>query len=101
MGPDRLDLSALGFAACLHGCSMSEATHAVHYRIIVEGVLDPLWRSCVGGLAVIEQQEPGRPASTLLEGPLADLSALQGVLDTLFMLDLRPVLVEQLPDGSD
>jgi hypothetical protein len=64
------------------------------YRLIVEGVIDPVWLECLGGLAITEQRESGQPVITQLEGQLADQSALQGVLDTLFMLGLRLMLVE-------
>jgi hypothetical protein len=66
-----------------------------HYRIIAEGEVDPVWRECLGGLDVIEHRQPGRPVTTHLEGQIADQSALQGVIDTLFMLGLRLMLVER------
>ena len=67
------------------------------YRIVVEGGIDPFWRDCMGSLRLTEQQTPGRPVITTLEGPLADQSALQGVIDTLFMLGLRLIVIERQP----
>jgi hypothetical protein len=75
---------------------MQEA-HMADYRIVVEGVLDPVWLECFGGLTITEERQPGRPAVTCLEGRPTDEAALQGVLDTLFMLGMRLVTVERLP----
>ena len=74
-----------------------QASRAANYRIVVEGVLDPMWLECLGGLEMIEQRQPGQPVVTQLEGCLADQSALQGVIDTLFMMGLRLITVERLP----
>jgi hypothetical protein len=68
------------------------------YRIVVEGEIDPIWRACLGDLEITEQRELGRPAGARLEGRLVDQSALQGVIDTLFMLGLRLLSVEQLDE---
>jgi hypothetical protein len=73
------------------------ASPSANYRIVVEGVLDPMWRECLGGLELTEQRQPGQPIVTQLEGRLADQSALQGVIDTLIMLGLRLMAVERLP----
>jgi hypothetical protein len=79
---------------------MKQASQAPIYRIVVEGAFDPLWLECLGGLQTSELQQAGQPVITHLEGRLVDQSALQGVLDTLFMLGLRLVQVERLqPEG--
>ena len=75
---------------------MKQAPQADNYRIVVEGVLDPVWLDRLGGLEITEQRQPGQPVVTRLEGRLEDQAALQGVLDTLFMLGMRPILVERL-----
>jgi hypothetical protein len=77
-----------------------QAAQAASYRIIVEGVLDPVWRECLGGLEITEERQPGRPAITRLEGRPTDDAALQGVLDTLFMIGMRLVTVERLPSAA-
>ena len=76
---------------------MQQESQAVRYRIIVEGVLDPMWLDSLGNLEITEQQEPGQLVITRLEGQPVDPSALQGVLDTLFMLGMRLISVERLP----
>ena len=76
---------------------MEQSSKAADYRIVVEGELDPVWFDCLGSLEITEQRQPGQPVVTRLEGRLEDQSALQGVLDTLFMLGMRLNLVERLP----
>ncbi len=80
---------------------MRQASHPANYRITVEGTLDPVWLPCLSGFEVVEerspeQQEREHRVVTRLEGRVVDQAALQGVLDTLFMLGLRLVLVERL-----
>ena len=76
---------------------MNLTSQTADYQIVVEGVLDPMWFASLGGLEITEQRQPGRLVVTRLEGRLVDQSALQGVLDTLFMLGLRLISVERLP----
>ena len=83
-------------AVGLSGSVMTHTSQAANYRIVVEGVLDPVWLECLGGLEIAEQRQPGQPVVTCLEGQLVDQSALQGVLDTLIMLGLRLMFVERL-----
>jgi hypothetical protein len=78
---------------------MIEASQAADYRLVVEGVLDPMWLQCLGGFKATEQRQPGQPVVTRLEGRPIDQSALQGVIDTLFMLGMRLILVECLPEA--
>jgi hypothetical protein len=65
------------------------------YQILVEGVLDPSWSERLSGLNIAVRRQPAIPVVTELTGPLEDQAALQGVLDTLFMLNLRLLLVER------
>jgi hypothetical protein len=74
-----------------------QTSQTASYRIVVEGLIDPVWRDCLGGLEIAEHHQPGQPVISQLEGRLVDQSALQGVIDTLFMLGLRLVVVERLP----
>ncbi len=75
---------------------MKQSSQTADYRIIVEGALDPIWFDSLGGLEITELRQPGQSVVTQLEGRLVDQSALQGVLDTLFMLGLRLITVECL-----
>lgn len=76
---------------------MIHASQAANYRIVVDGVLDPMWHESLGGLSITEERLPGQPVVTCLEGRLVDQAALQGVVDALFMLGMRLILVERLP----
>lgn len=71
------------------------APQMASYRIIVEGIVDPTWIECLGGLAVTEQRQSGQPTTTLLEGRLVDQSALQGVINTIFMIGLPLMSIER------
>ena len=79
---------------------MRQALQPLTYQIVVEGVIDPMWLDCLGGLAHTEQRGCGQSIFTRLEGPLTDQSALHGVLATLFMLGLQLVRVEHLPTSA-
>jgi hypothetical protein len=81
----------------MYGSAMAQASQTATYRILVQGVIDPVWLECLGGLEIAEQRQPGKPVVTELTGRLADQSALQGVLDTLFMLQVCLLSVEYLP----
>ena len=74
---------------------MTQAARLPCYQIQVEGVLDPQWSDCLAGLAISVREQPARPPVTVLTGPLQDQSALQGVLDTLFMLKMPLLMVER------
>jgi hypothetical protein len=69
------------------------------YQIHVQGVLDSQWSECLAGLDISVREQPAQPPVTVLTGPLADQAALQGVLDTLFMLNMPLLMVERgLPE---
>ena len=76
---------------------MMQAAPIPYYQIVVAGVIDATWSSSLAGLAISVREQPAQPIVTKLTGPLADQSALQGVLDTLFMLNLPLLLVERFP----
>jgi len=59
-----------------------------------------MWLDSLGGLELTEERKPGQPVVTRLEGFLRDQSALQGILDTLFMLGMRLILVESFEKGA-
>lgn len=74
---------------------MTRSTDMPCYQIHVEGVFDPQWFDCFAGLAIAVREQPAQPPVTVLTGPLADQAALQGVLDTLFMLNMPLLMVER------
>ena len=76
---------------------MTQTAPIPYYQILVAGVIDSTWTACLGGLDISVREQPAQPVVTMLTGPLEDLSALQGVLDTLFMLNMPLLLVERFP----
>jgi len=70
----------------------------MHYRIRVNGHLDPGWQDRFGGLR-IEQQEAG---TTLLSGFLPDQAALHGLLLQIIRLGLTLLSLEtsEAPGGD-
>lgn len=69
------------------------------YRITVQGWLDERWSDWLEGLRITSRDGAGATAYTVLEGELADQSALVGVLGVLQGLGLPVISVEYL--GQD
>lgn len=69
------------------------------YRITVQGVLDERWSDWLDGMRIASTTGAGAAALTVLEGALADQSALVGVLGVLQGLGLSVISVEYL--GQD
>jgi hypothetical protein len=70
------------------------------YRIRIEGSLDPSWSDRLGGLAITSTGQFGVKTTTVLEGELADQSALMGVLHTLHELHLPLEAVKSLSSDA-
>jgi len=66
------------------------------YRITVQGVLDERWSDWLEGMSIASTVDAGASARTVLEGALADQSALVGVLGMLHGLGLPVINVEYL-----
>lgn len=74
---------------------MTEHPGPFSYRIRVEGIIDSNWSDSLAGLTIsIEEQASPYPVS-VLTGLLDDQVALQGVLNTLFLLNLALLEVER------
>lgn len=73
------------------------------YRITVQGRLDERWADWLEGMRIIAAVDAnaGAAAYTVLEGDLADQSALVGVLGVLQGLGLPVIGVEYLGQDSD
>ncbi len=63
------------------------------YRIRVKGRLEPSWSDCLGGMSIENLETDGEPTSTL-SGPLADQSALAGVVSALVDLHHEVLSIE-------
>ena len=66
------------------------------YRITVWGVLDERWSDWVDGMRIVHAVTSEGAALTVLEGEVADQSALVGVLNVMLTLSLPLVAVECL-----
>ena len=64
------------------------------YRIKVGGMVPDSWTDRLGGMSIVKTT----PEGMTLEGWLPDQSALAGVLDTLFSLNLSILEVISLQD---
>ena len=64
------------------------------YRVRVRGFVPDSWTERLGNMAIVETTLEGMT----LEGRLPDQSALAGVLDTLFSLNLPILEVSCMPD---
>jgi hypothetical protein len=76
-----------------------ESLHAYDratYRITVQGVLDERWSDWLEGMRIESAAGFGAAGQTVLEGALADQSALLGVLGVLHGLGLSVIRVEYL-----
>lgn len=69
------------------------------YRITVQGALDERWSDWLEGMRIVYTAKGGAVAETVLEGDVADQSALVGVLSVLQGLGLPVISVEYL--GQD
>ena len=69
-----------------------------HYRIVVQGVLDDMWRERLAGLSVTTVDRGARAAHTVLVGHIRDQAELRGVIETLHGLHLPILRVEQVTD---
>ena len=68
---------------------------ACGYQISVEGRLDESWSGWFDGLTMTSAAERGQPI-TILTGPIADQSALRGILNRIWDLNLIVISVERL-----
>ena len=65
------------------------------YQIKVAGQLDPGWSEWFSGLAVTVEHS-GDDTTTTLTGPVADQSALRGILTKLWDLNLALISVTRI-----
>jgi hypothetical protein len=63
---------------------MEPGTSDFVYEILIEGVLDSSWADWLDGIEVL----PQKTGETILIGPVADQSALHGIINRLHNLGL-------------
>ena len=71
--------------------SQADALEKSVYQIKVQGRLDERWSGCFSGMALTCQSD-----ATILTGPVADQSALRGILSKLWDLNLVLISVIRL-----
>ncbi|MGE5619336.1 MAG: hypothetical protein ACM3US_08765 [Sphingomonadaceae bacterium] len=70
------------------------------YRITVQGRLDDSWSDWLGGMKVVVERTGDGEFLTTLTGPVLDQSALRGILNRLWDLNLILVSVNPVWKGS-
>ena len=70
------------------------------YEIQVQGELDRGWEEWFGGFSVLVQHASGQSHATTLVGPIADQSALRGILCKLWDLNLTLISVRRVGKGE-
>jgi hypothetical protein len=70
---------------------MSEAPSPIVYHIRLEGHLDPGWSEWLDGMQITPQES----GETVLTGPLADQTALHGLLAKIRDMNLKLVSVNR------
>jgi hypothetical protein len=73
--------------------SQTDAPETSVYQIKVQGRLDKRWSAWFNGMTLIFEDE-----ATILTGSIADQSALRGILNKLWDLNLVLVSVNRLND---
>lgn len=66
------------------------------YRIVVKGTVPESWADRLAGMEITSGKKGEPQQRSTLEGILRDQSELNGVLETLYRLQLTIVSVEQL-----
>lgn len=71
---------------------MEQESEPIIYRIKIEGHLDKAWARWFESLTVSHDED----GNTILTGPIADQSALRGILSKLWDLNLTLLSVNQI-----
>ena len=73
----------------------------VVYQIKVQGHLDPSWEDWFNGMTVASEDESNDTPSCTLTGPIADQSALRGMLSKIWDLNMTLISVIRIRDDND
>jgi hypothetical protein len=66
-----------------------------HYRIVVGGSIPDSWKDRLAGMLIVTSDEEQIRGFTVLQGEITDQSELNGILETLYRLQLTIISVEQ------
>ena len=81
----------------MHGARMTIPRNYI-YQIVIEGELDPSWAVWMNGMTVETCKDRGHGSCTTLTGAVVDQSALRGILNKLWDLNLELRSVSQIQD---
>jgi hypothetical protein len=71
------------------------------YQIRIQGWIGQHWANWFGGLAMTYEGTEDASPLTVLTGPVADQSALRGILDKIWDLNLTVLSVIREEEGSE
>lgn len=65
------------------------------YRIVVDGKIPTNWADRLSGMSVVSEDEGGSSSTSLLQGTIKDQAELNGILETLYRLQVIIISVER------
>ena len=71
------------------------------YQIKVQGKLNEQWSDWLAGVTISHDQAGKQAHITTLTGPVVDQSALRGILNKLWDLNLTLLSIKRLSDTGD
>lgn len=74
---------------------------AAIYKIIVQGVLDESWSDRYRGMQITVERKKEQTAISTLVGEIRDQSALSGILNTLYEIQMTVISVNMLTEIDD
>ncbi len=78
----------------------SNANGPTIYQIRVRGRLGARWSDWLGGMEIVIETAEGGASEAVLTGPIVDQSALRGILNRLWDLNLTLVSVSVIGENS-
>jgi hypothetical protein len=79
---------------------MAKPEPVPNYRVVVEGRIDRSWSEWLEGMSIRYGRSSAGSAVTILTGPLADQSALRGLLSKIWNLNLSVLAVRRVGTAS-
>jgi hypothetical protein len=72
-----------------------------YYQITVEGKIDPSWADWLGGMQICSRKEADEMTVTTLSGAIVDQTALRGIMNKLWDLNLALRSIQQINPTSE
>ena len=74
---------------------MTEPGTALRYRIVVQGRIEASWSEWLDRMTIRHDRGAGGSPVSILTGPVADQSALRGLLAKIWNLNLSVIAVQR------